>query len=64
MNSNRIPFLTGLGAIALSLLACEPIFVIGTNELLILFIIIGILLGPPLFRWLARKSEHQRRRKQ
>jgi hypothetical protein len=53
-----------LGVLALSLLACEPIFVIGTNELLILLVIAGIVLGPPLLRWLNRKSGYQRKRKQ
>ncbi len=44
----------GLLALVISTLACEPMFAIGWEELLILFILLTILLGPPLYRLIRR----------
>ena len=46
--SNRI--LPVLSALTLSFLACRPIIAIGWPELIILVILVGILLGPLMFR--------------
>ena len=42
--------LAGLTVLLLSLFACRPIIAIGWPELIILVILVGILLGPLLFR--------------
>ncbi len=39
-----------LSALILSLLACRPIIAIGWPELIILVVLVGILLGPLMFR--------------
>jgi hypothetical protein len=39
-----------LVALLLNVLACRPIIAIGWSELIILFILIAVLLGPLLFR--------------
>ena len=57
MNGNRRPevksFLTKFLWIAIlssGFLACRPVFTIGWTELIVLFIIIAILLGPLILR--------------
>jgi len=60
----RIP--AGAAGILLSLLACRPIFVIGWGELAVLILLIALLLGPILFRFLrtwdaARASRKKKR---
>jgi hypothetical protein len=50
-------FLLGLFVVLLSTLACEPVFAIGWEELLLLFILFAILLGPPLYRFIRRLEE-------
>ena len=50
-------FLYGFLALLISALACEPVIAIGRNELLCLFIIIAVLLGPPIYRFLRRLEE-------
>jgi len=42
--------LAGLVALLLGLLACRPVFAIGWPELLILFVLVAVLLGPLMFR--------------
>ena len=44
------PKSVGLIALLLSLLACRPIIAIGWPELIILVVLIGVLLGPLMFR--------------
>lgn len=59
-------FVYGLLALLLSTLACEPMIGIGQNELLCLLIVILVLLGPPLYRFLKRVDEflkHERKEK-
>ena len=46
--SHRI--LLALSMLSLSFLACRPIIAIGWPELIILVILVGVLLGPLLFR--------------
>jgi hypothetical protein len=44
------PKFAGFIALLLSILSCEPVIAIGWPELVILFVIIVILLGPLMFR--------------
>ena len=48
----------------LSTLACQPVIAIGWNEFLIVFVLIAILLGPLLYRFLRRVDEFLNRRRQ
>jgi hypothetical protein len=43
-------------------LACQPVFAIGWEEILLFMILAAIALGPPLYRFL-RKLENSRRQK-
>ena len=43
-------FLFFLSALILSLLACRPIIAIGWTEIIIIFVLVAILLGPLMFR--------------
>ncbi|MGD8402748.1 MAG: hypothetical protein PVJ21_03740 [Anaerolineales bacterium] len=45
------PISTGLIVLLLSLLSCRPIIAIGWPELIILVVLVGILLGPLVFRF-------------
>ena len=47
----------------LSTLACEPVFVIGWQELFLFFLLIAILLGPPLYRLLRRMEKFWKTKK-
>ncbi len=50
-------FGVALSALLLVSLACEPVFAIGWQEFLILILVIGFLIGPPIyrfFRWLEK----------
>lgn len=42
--------LPGIAALCLAVVACRPIIAIGWPELITLVILIGVLLGPLLFR--------------
>jgi len=50
-------YLYGLFALLVSTLACEPVFAIGWEELLLLFILFAILIGPQLYRFIRRLEE-------
>jgi len=57
MNRN---FLSGLFALLITTLACEPVIAIGWRELFFIFILMAFLFGPPLYRFI-RKVENFRR---
>jgi hypothetical protein len=59
---NRV-FLYGLLAIGFSTLACSPVIAISWNEFLIIGVIISVLLGPPLYRFLRKMEKFLRREK-
>ena len=40
-----------------SILACEPVIAVGWREILFLFILIAILLGPPVYRFIRRLEQ-------
>jgi hypothetical protein len=50
-----------LSILGVSLLACEPVFAIGWQEILIVLALLVFLIGPPLFslyrRWEKFKSD-------
>jgi hypothetical protein len=46
--------------LALSSLACKPVFAIGWNELLFLFLLMAWLLGPPLYKFFRRLEEFRK----
>ncbi|HLO30326.1 MAG TPA: hypothetical protein VK249_14375 [Anaerolineales bacterium] len=50
-------FLLGLLVLLMGTLACEPVLAIGPNELLCLLILIIVLLGPPLYKFIRRVDE-------
>ncbi len=41
----------------LIILACEPVIAIGKNELLCIFVLFLLLIGPPLYRLLRRLDD-------
>jgi hypothetical protein len=47
----------GLLAILISTAACEPVIAIGWKEMLFVFIVVAMLFGPPLYRFI-RRVEH------
>jgi hypothetical protein len=53
----RIYIFTGISAILSGLLACRPVFAIGWVELLVIFLILAVLLGPLLFRFWRSLSD-------
>jgi hypothetical protein len=58
---NRILW-RGLFPLLISMLACEPVIAIGWREIIFVFILMAILLGPPLYRFI-RKLEELRKQK-
>jgi len=49
-------------AILFVTIACEPVIAVGWREIIFVFILMAILLGPPLYRFL-RKLEELRKSK-
>ena len=56
-------FGVSLIAILLGLVACQPVIAIGWREGLLIFILIAIVFGPPVYRFI-RKIEDFRRHKE
>jgi len=54
----------GIAAILLSALACEPVFAIGWEELLLFLILFLVLLGPPMYRFIRALERFLKRRKE
>jgi hypothetical protein len=42
--------------------ACRPVIAIGWNEFLFLSVLIAVLLGPPLYKFLRRTEEFWKRK--
>jgi hypothetical protein len=53
-------FLYGLLAIGFSTLACSPVIAVSWNEFLIIGVIVAVLLGPPLYRFIRRVDDFRR----
>jgi hypothetical protein len=54
--------LASIYVMVLSLLACKPVLAIGWNELLFMAVLITLLLGPPLYRFIRRVEDFLKRR--
>ena len=52
-----------LFAILLTTMACQPVIAVGWNEFLFVFILIAVLLGPPLYRLIRRLEGFLKREK-
>jgi hypothetical protein len=67
MPRNHNPLRAGAAILVLSLLACRPVFAIGWEELVILFVLIAFLFGPILFRlarsWQAYQESKNKKQK-
>lgn len=59
MNKN---ILMGLSLILFSMVSCRPVLAIGWGEFLILTVVIALLIGPPIYKFL-REFEKSRRQK-
>jgi hypothetical protein len=63
MDRKFTPILLGVSALGLSMLACEPVFAIGLDELFIIFILFAILLGWPLLKMIQNRMNAQKKKK-
>ena len=61
MINKRVLF--ALIALVFSTLACSPVIAISWNEFLIIGVIVAVLLGPPLYRFVRRVEQFLRQRK-
>jgi len=53
----------GLLALVLTMVACSPVIAISWNEFLIVGVIVVVLLGPPLYRFVRRVEQFHKREK-
>ncbi len=59
-------YLYGLLILVSSALACEPVIAVGKNELLCLLLLIVVLLGPPIYKFIRRVEDflaHEKKNK-
>ena len=61
MNRKR---LYGLFLLLAATLACSPVIAISWNEFLIIGVIVSVLLGPPLYRFVRKVEQFLKQRKQ
>ena len=54
---------SSLLVLILACLACEPVFAIGWEELTFVFVLLAVLLGPPLYRFFRRLENYRRRQR-
>jgi hypothetical protein len=62
----HLHLLAGICLMILSTLACEPVIAIGWKEMLFVMIFVGILFGPPLYRFIRKVEEflkHEKKNK-
>jgi hypothetical protein len=57
MQGRRKSIFTGISAILFGMLACRPVIAIGWVEFLFIFVLLAVLLGPPLFRLFRSLSD-------
>jgi len=55
-------FRTGIVILALSGLACQPVFAIGWREIIFVALLMAFLLGPPVYRFLRRLENYRRQK--
>jgi len=58
---NKKAFATSM-IIFLGVLSCRPVIAIGWGEFLILTVVVAVLIGPPVYRFI-RRLENSRREK-
>ena len=44
----------GLLALMLTALACQPVIAVGGREILVVFLLVAVLLGPPVYRFIRK----------
>lgn len=59
----QISFTAIIWIMAVSVLACQPVIAIGRNELLFIFLLMAVLLGPPIYKFVRRVKEFLKRKK-
>jgi len=52
----------GLSALIFGALACQPVIAIGWREGIFIFLLIALLLGPPVYRFLRRLENYRRQK--
>jgi hypothetical protein len=57
-------FGAGFCVLTLGTLACQPVIAIGWREGLVILIVMAVLLGPPVYRFLRRIENLRRKRDQ
>ncbi len=50
-------FRLGLAVLLFGVTACEPVFAIGWREIFIVFFLMAILFGPPVYRFIRKCEE-------
>ena len=59
----NLKLLYAISTLLLTTLACQPVIAIGRNEFLFVLLVIVVLLGPPLYRFVRRVEEFLKHRK-
>ena len=59
---SRFQIVAGLW-VACVLLACQPVIAIGWREGLFIFVLVAVLIGPPVYRFIRKVEEFRRREK-
>jgi len=54
----KASYFAGLTVLLLGIAACEPVFAIGWRELGIIFLLVVIVFGPPVYRFLRRIEKY------
>jgi hypothetical protein len=52
----------GLSALVFGTLACQPVIAIGWREGLFIFLLMALLIGPPVYRFFRRLEDHRKRK--
>jgi len=58
----KVSYFAGLIVLLLGIVACEPVFAIGWRELGIIFLLVAIVFGPPVYRFLQRMEKYRKTR--
>ena len=61
---NRFARLAGFCGLIFGTLACQPVFAIGWREVFFIVLLVVLLVGPPVYRFLRRleKTREQKRK--
>jgi hypothetical protein len=58
----KASYFAGLTALVLGIVACEPVFAIGWRELGIILLLVAVVFGPPVYRFLRRMEKYRKNR--